>query len=169
MSDLPSQGLKLNKKIEVAPLNRRLSEGTPCEMIFTSDPEIDITITPLPEGGELSGKISAEFSQPCGRCLDERARKIEVPLTFYIKPGEPSEIGDDEPGVILYLGDHVDIEQTLHDSLILNLTQHWCPEITPEGKCIECNKRVDSLVSTSSSPESGKVSLASLLKKAGVQ
>lgn len=170
ISDLPLEGLTVAETIPLEPLNARLLEGQGSDIRFTTPPEVHIRISRTPDGAETKGTVSSKYLQPCGRCALEIERDLTVDFNFILKPkpvaSQVRNTGefDDDLGILFFEGEHIDLESTVQESLIVALSQFWSPPIDAEGRCTKCGKKADiSVVSIG-----GKASLGELLKKAGV-
>jgi uncharacterized metal-binding protein YceD (DUF177 family) len=54
------------------------------------------------------------------------------------RAGPDDEI--DDPGVVLYEGEHVELEEPLQESLILNINPFWHPPRDKNERCTECKR-----------------------------
>jgi len=99
--------------------------------------EINLRLESVHEGVLATGEVSGEAESECSRCLDSVNLDIEVDfqeLFAYSLTSDEDLIVDNE---------HIDLEQVLIDSIVLNLPfQPVCSE-TCLGLCAECGIRLE--------------------------
>ncbi len=145
VSTIPSTGMKINAPIPLEPLNDRLKEGQRGEDItFTNQPNADLTLTKAYGGAEVRGVVSAQCEQLCATCGDSVDHKVTADVGWVLQSltedaAAPGDLIED-PGVLTYSGDHIDLEDPLQEALILNLTPFWHPERSADGKCTLCSR-----------------------------
>lgn len=139
LSDLSPDGIRIKDSISLEALNGRLQEGRGSDIVFTSEPEVDLLVTGSVSGGEASGTIKASYKQPCARCSLCCGRLAQSKFRFILKPrNSAAEDASDDIGLIYFDGDHIDLEDALQESLILCLSLFWSPALDESGKCSEC-------------------------------
>lgn len=171
ISDIPAKGLNVKDTISLERLNQRMTEGRGNDIEFIAAPEVEFTIFPLGNGGDLKGEISALVRQPCSRCLKVVERKLKVELSFALKPKPDPRYEEvlesdsyvDDVGLIYFDGEHVELEETLQESLILTLSPFWHPDTDKNGACCGCGEKVKDLIEIGAP---GKVTLGELMKGA---
>ncbi len=92
VSHLPPEGLAVKSELSLENLNARMGEGRHGDDIkFTSAPQVDLVVTKTPQGAETKGRVSARYSQLCGRCDDvvERSLEVEANWVIHRKPDAP--------------------------------------------------------------------------------
>ncbi len=165
ISDLPAQGLQISDTISVANLNKRMQEGRNNDIIFLNDPQVDIIVTPRIGGAEVSGRVNALYKQPCALCAEELEQKLNVTVEVELKPRQVgAEELDDDVGILIYTGEHVDLEAYLQEALILKLTPYLQPERDEDDKCRLCGKAC--LQAAPAPIVTGGISLGELIKTA---
>jgi uncharacterized metal-binding protein YceD (DUF177 family) len=145
LSDLGQSGLTFSEELNLEELNTRMQASPGNDIVFLSTPQVEIKIIPLPEGAEVTGKISSDYTQSCGRCLEQLKRPISVKFRYQLKPHTP-EISEDElddAGLIFYSGEHVDLKEHLEEALILAMSPYLLPALDQTGKCSECKKKYE--------------------------
>jgi hypothetical protein len=172
VSTIPHSGMKIDAPIPLEPLNARMQEGSRgTDITFTAPPNADLTLRKLHGATEVSGIVSAPCNRLCATCGNEARQEVVAEIDWVLQSLEESGAGPgdeiEDPGVIAYRGDHVDLEDPLQEALILTLTPFWHPERDECGRCTVCQK-VCSGKNTSSEREGdrGTQRLGDLLAKA---
>jgi uncharacterized metal-binding protein YceD (DUF177 family) len=172
IGDLGPAGLELQETLDLARLNERLNGPRDSGMRFVTAPAVSLKIRPLGLDAEARGTVRTEYEQACGRCMEDKRRPMDAKIVLTLKRrGEnedpESAAESDQDGLVYFEGDHVDLEATLQELLILGLNLHWLPETDDSGRCVLCKKTMQDLIplETESEPES-KTSLGDLLAKA---
>lgn len=99
--------------------------------------EADLRLESVHEGILATGELFATAETSCSRCLDEMKLKIEVDFQELFAYSVSS---DDELSVS---GEHIDLEQVVIDSVVLNLPfQPVCSEDCL-GLCAECGLKLN--------------------------
>lgn len=163
LSTISPDGLTIDDTIPLEALNTRMQSGSESSIVFVSAPQVKITVRPLSGSHEVKGEIIASYRQPCSRCIIEVPREMKIPLELILKPVKESEELEDDVGVHLYEGDHVDLEELIQEEIILHLDIFWAPELDPDGKCSQCGEKKIGTVAEKSGRTFGE-----LLKKAGI-
>ena len=107
--------------------------GTPVAKLEKgSEVEIDLRLESVHEGILATGEVFGEAELSCSRCLDEVKLEIEVDFQELFAYSSTS---DDE---LVVDGEHIDLEQVVIDSVVLNLP--FQPVCSPDclGLCAEC-------------------------------
>ena len=112
--------------------------GTPVAYLPKgSELEIDLRLESVHEGVLATGEVRGLATAECSRCLDEL--KIELEVDFQ-ELFAYSSTSDDE---LVVDGEHIDLEQIVIDSVVLNLPfQPVCSEDCL-GLCPECGKKLN--------------------------
>ena len=103
---------------------------------------LDVRLESVSEGVYVSGTVAAPLVGECVRCLDEVADELTVEIgeLFAYPGGVTDETTDDDelPRVVV---EHVDVEQTVRDAVVLALP--LAPLCTDDcaGLCAECGGR----------------------------
>ena len=165
ISTLPLAGLDLKFPLDLPSLEARLALGDDPEIKFVAPPDVVLNVMANGSGAELVGNISFQFSQPCSRCLIGCPRSEIVKVHTFLKNAAEMEDAGDDPSIILFSDDHVDIEEHLQEAVIVSLGLYWSPEMLPSGSCSACGKSPEELgIST----DDKVFKLNELLKKAGL-
>ena len=175
VTTIPFSGMKIDAPIAKGPLNTRLQEGSQGEpVVFLEDPLADITLTRTHGGVLVKGVISGTCRQGCSTCGDVVPHEVLSSIDWILQTGSDRAGMDDDlddPGVIVYEGEHIDLEEHLQEALILNLSPFWHPPRDKNDRCTvctrDCSERAwrtgqDEQVST----KTGGTNLGSLLKGA---
>jgi uncharacterized metal-binding protein YceD (DUF177 family) len=142
VNSLSPAGNTLEQPLSASAINKRMSEAAENDIFFTSDPLVKVTLTQIISGAEASGTIKANFRQPCSRCMEEKERFLEVPFRLTIRR-RPANVADDQDiGVLYYEGDQADLREYLEDTLILEISPFWAPELDAEKKCSLCRLKL---------------------------
>lgn len=168
VSTLPSQGLKIKDTMDLAALNDRLNLGRDNDIVFVVAPELDLHISKSAAGANSKGTIRTCYKQPCGLCLDNIERKLELDANFIFSPipDDESLINYDDAGTFYYKEDLIDLEDVMQESLILALSPFWQAPKDKQGNCSICGKRpVEGFIEEG--PQANNLGL--LLKRAGIK
>jgi len=170
ITDIPASGLKINETMDLEPLNLRLQEGKPTEIRFTAPPQVNLVIHRTSSGAEVTGKLRAKLIQPCSRCVAELERELELEINYTLQQLTPrsspiTDETDQDIGMVYFDGEHVELDETLQESLILGLDLFWHPPLRADGSCTQCG--LSKLEGTAEADKS-KTKLGDLFKKAGL-
>lgn len=180
VTTIPFTGMKIDAPISQESLNARLREGsTDNGITFETSPIADLTLTRTHGGVMVKGIISGACKQDCATCGDlvshEATASIDWVLQTASDRAAPNDDLDD-PGVIVYEGDHVELEEHLQEALILSLSPFWHPPRDDQERCTlcarDCSARAWSSRNDGSSsvdagaPSAGSSSFGDLLKGA---
>lgn len=153
--------MKIDTHLPLEGLNARLAEGSEQErLVFETPPVVDITLTRALGGILVKGVVSGRCKQGCATCADPLSHDVVSSIDWLLqtstdRAGPEDEI--DDPGVILYEGDHVELEEPLQEALILNLNPFWHPPRDTAERCTTC-QRDCSLKTWGGEEKSGKSS-----------
>ena len=121
--------------------------GTAVIGIPTGDElDLDLRLEAVMEGILVSGSVRGRAVGECVRCLEEVVESLDVPVQeLYVYPERARvavEDGDDEEDVRELVGDLVDIEPALRDTVVPALP--FRPVCSPDcpGLCSECGARL---------------------------
>ncbi|MDG2497692.1 MAG: YceD family protein [Aquiluna sp.] len=102
--------------------------------------EIFLRLESVHEGVLATGEVSGEAKSECSRCLDSVNLGVEVDFQELFA----YSLTSDEDLVVV--NEHIDLEQVLIDSIVLNLPfQPVCSE-TCLGLCPECGIRLEQTI-----------------------
>jgi len=141
---IPFSGMKIEADLPLEALNARLAEGSERqEFIFEAAPSVDLTLTRTHGGILVKGVVSGRCRQECATCADPVPHEIVSTIDWLLqtesdRAGPEDEL--DDPGVIVYEGDHVELEEPLQEALILNINPFWHPERDTHDKCTYCKR-----------------------------
>lgn len=145
VTTIPFSGMKIDAPIPKDPLNARLAEGAQGEPVtFTSDPLVDITLTRTHGGVIVKGVVTGACMQGCSTCGDTVPHEIVSTIDWLLQTASDRAGMDDElddPGVIVYDGDHIDLEDHVQEALILNLSPFWHPPRDKDDRCTVCKRQ----------------------------
>lgn len=145
LSDIPPAGRTFNDTFSCENLNARMNEGKGNDIIFLEAPVVEVTLTPRKGGIEVVGFARSTYQQPCGRCMENISHSVQAPLSLFLKPTPTAHTADEEEstaawedniGIVFYSGEHIDLEEIVQESLILelspfNLNHEACPGVAP--------------------------------------
>ena len=144
VTTIPFSGMKIDAPIAKDPLNMRLQEGSQGEPVaFLEAPLADITLTRTHGGVLVKGVISGTCSQGCSTCGDLVQHEVISSIDWILQTSSDRAGSDDQlddPGVIVYEGEHIDLEEHLQEALILNLSPFWHPPRDAQGRCSICKR-----------------------------
>jgi uncharacterized metal-binding protein YceD (DUF177 family) len=179
VTTIPYTGMKIDAPIPLEALNNRLREGRDENaIVFTEAPLADLTLTRTHGGVLVKGVISGPCKQDCSSCGDLVPHEAYANIDWILQGNADRAAADDDlddPGVIVYEGDHVDLEEPLQEALILSISPFWHPPRDVKERCLVCKrdcsrkmwKAVENNASESKSTDSGSGSnLGALIKGA---
>ena len=103
---------------------------------------LDLRLESAAEGVYVSGTAHAGLEGECARCLDPLTDEVTVPIgELFAYPDTVTDETTDEDELPRVVGDHVDLEQTVRDALVLDLP--LAPLCRPDcrGLCAECGAK----------------------------
>lgn len=173
LTDIPATGLTVEEVIPPEALNERLKIGNDQGFSFTEGLAVSLKVFKTPNGAETKGVVSTRYRQPCARCADGVERELSLNTNYILQQrpemrrGHEAEEYEDDIGITYYDGEHIDLDDLIHETIILSLSTYWHPEEDATGKCGFCKRDVHAPVKVK--PSAQGTSLSDLLKKAGVE
>jgi uncharacterized metal-binding protein YceD (DUF177 family) len=144
VTTIPFSGMKIDAPISMEALNSRLQEGSHEDsVIFEEAPIADLTLTRTHGGVLVKGIISGRCRQGCASCGDLVPHEAMATIDWLLQTTSDQAAPDDEiddPGVIFYEGEHVDLEEPLQEALILQLSPFWHPQRDAADRCSFCKR-----------------------------
>jgi len=112
--------------------------GVPAE----SPISLDVRLESVTEGVYVSGTASAPLAGECSRCLDELTDHLTVEIgELFAYPHSVTDETTDEDELPRVVDEHVDLEQTVRDAVVLALPlAPLCTDDCP-GLCPGCGGR----------------------------
>jgi uncharacterized protein len=103
---------------------------------------LDVRLESVTEGVYVSGTVSAPLSGECSRCLDALTDHLTVDSgELFAYPHSVTDETTDDDELPRVVDEHVDVEQTVRDALVLTLPlAPLCADDCP-GLCPECGER----------------------------
>jgi uncharacterized metal-binding protein YceD (DUF177 family) len=144
VTTIPFSGMKIDAPISLESLNARLREGsTDNNIVFEEPPMADITLTRTHGGVIVKGIVAGICKQDCGTCAELVSHETIADIDWILQSPSDRAAPDDEiddPGVIFYDGEHVELEEHLQEALILSISPFWRPERDSKERCTLCNR-----------------------------
>ncbi len=144
VTTIPFTGMKIDAPISKDALNTRLQGGSDASMVtFEDAPMADLTLTRTHGGVIVKGIISGTCKQDCSSCGDLVAHEASATIDWILQGNADRAAPDDDledPGVIVYEGEHVDLEEHLQEALILSLSPFWHPPRDRHERCTVCQR-----------------------------
>lgn len=103
---------------------------------------LDVRLESVTEGVYVSGTVSAPLIGECSRCLDELTDHLTVDIgELFAYPHSVTDETTDADELPRVVDDHVDVEQTVRDAVVLALP--LAPLCTDDcaGLCPDCGAR----------------------------
>ena len=103
---------------------------------------LDLRLESVTEGVYVSGTAHARLEGECARCLDPLTDEITVTIgELFAYPDSVTDETTDEDELPRVVDEHVDLEQTVRDALVLDLP--LAPLCRPDcpGLCAECGEK----------------------------
>jgi uncharacterized metal-binding protein YceD (DUF177 family) len=144
VTTIPFSGMKIDAPIALEALNNRLQEGSHEDpVVFLEAPMADITLTRTHGGVMVKGIISGRCKQECATCSDAVPHDIVATIDWLLQTDSDRAAPNDElddPGVIVYQGEHVELEDHLQEALILQISPFWHPPRDEYERCAVCTR-----------------------------
>lgn len=144
VTTIPFSGMKIDAHISKDSLNARLREGTQDSVItFEEDPLVDITLSRTHGGVMVKGIASGRCKQDCASCGDLVPHETTARIDWLLQSASDRAAPDDDlddPSVIVYEGEHVDLEEPIQEALILSLSPFWYPPRDTSERCTYCSR-----------------------------
>ena len=88
----------------------------------------------------LQGDIRGTLETTCGRCLEPAQLVIDAPLTVTFVPADADEAeeDDDDPDVVAFTGNEIDVGDELRDEILLAIPLSPLCAPTCRGLCPVC-------------------------------
>jgi uncharacterized metal-binding protein YceD (DUF177 family) len=145
VSTIPFSGMKIDGYLPLQPLNDRLAEGKDIpELSFTEPPALQLVLTRAYGGITVRGMVTGQCAQTCATCADPKVHTVTADIDLILQSATEAAAGGDDllddPGVLTYAGDHVDLEDPLQEALILGLSPFWHPPRSEREECTACGR-----------------------------
>jgi uncharacterized protein len=103
---------------------------------------VDVRLESVSEGVYVSGTVSAPLQGECARCLDELTDELTVEIgELFAYPDSVTDETTDDDELPRVVDEHVDIEQTVRDAVVLALPLAPLCADDCAGLCPECGGR----------------------------
>jgi uncharacterized protein len=103
---------------------------------------LDVRLESVSEGVYVSGTASAPLAGECARCLDELTDELTVEIAeLFAYPDSVTDETTDDDELPRVVGEHVDLEQTVRDAVVLALPLAPLCADDCAGLCPECGGR----------------------------
>jgi uncharacterized metal-binding protein YceD (DUF177 family) len=144
VTSIPFSGMKIDAHISKDALNERLREGSRDNLVqFEADPLVDITLQRTHGGVMVKGIASGSCKQDCSSCGDLVPHETVAQIDWVLQSASDRAAPDDEiddPAVIFYESEHVDLEEPIQEVLILSLSPFWHPPRDKSERCTYCKR-----------------------------
>ena len=103
---------------------------------------LDVRLESVSEGVYVSGTVSAPLRGECARCLDELTDELTIEIgELFAYPHSATDETTDDDELPRVVDEHVDVEQTVRDAVVLALPlAPLCTDDCP-GLCPDCGGR----------------------------
>jgi uncharacterized protein len=103
---------------------------------------LDVRLEAVTEGVYVSGTVSVPLGGECARCLDEVTDELTVELgELFAYPDSVTDETTDDDELPRVVGEHVDLEQTVRDAIVLALPLAPLCSEDCAGLCPDCGQR----------------------------
>jgi len=117
--------------------------GTDSIHVAPGEPvELDLRLESVTEGVYVSGAVRAQLVGECARCLDPLTDEVAVDLgELYAYPDSVTDETTDVDELPRVVDEHIDLEQTVRDAVVLALP--LAPLCRPDcaGLCPDCGEK----------------------------
>jgi uncharacterized protein len=130
-----------HREVPAPPADRRI--GLDVIGVPTGAPvSLDVRLESVSEGVYVSGTVSAPLAGECVRCLDELTDELTVEIgELFAYPDSATDETTDDDELPRVVGEHVDIEQTVRDAVVLALPPNPLCTDDCAGLCPDCGGR----------------------------
>lgn len=169
VATIPFTGMKIDAPISMDSLNARIKEGSQTTQVsFVEPPMADITLTRTQGGVIVKGIVAGSCTQDCSTCADAVTHEVSASVDWLLQTSSDAaapEDSIDDPGVLFYEGDHIDLEEPLQEALILAINPFWHPPRDTSEHCSVCQRDCSEKAWRTSQSE-GSTNFGQLLKGA---
>ena len=111
--------------------------------VATGEPvELELRLESVTEGVYVSGSVAAKLVGECARCLDPLADEVVAELgELFAYPDSVTDETTDADELPRVVDDHVDLEQTIRDALVLALPLAPLCRQDCAGLCSGCGEK----------------------------
>jgi uncharacterized protein len=103
---------------------------------------LDLRLESVTEGVYVSGTVSAPLAGECSRCLDELTDHLDVEIgELFAYPHSVTDETTDDDELPRVVDEHVDVEQTVRDAVVLALPLAPLCSDDCAGLCPDCGER----------------------------
>ena len=131
----------VHRDVPAPPDDRRIGLdviGVPADATIA----VDLRLESVSEGVYVSGTVSAPLRGECARCLDELSDELDVEIgELFAYPDSATDETTDEDELPRVVDEHVDVEQTVRDAVVLALPLAPLCSDDCLGLCPECGGR----------------------------
>lgn len=169
LDDIPEQGLPIDVKVRAAYFNRGALDGT-----LSQDVLIQGTLSKWEPDVFLSGKITAQWSGKCSRCLEPVKNQVKTDISVKFAPqsdspeaGSDTELSESDIDVEYYTENKIDLSQPIYDQIMLSVPLvNLCDE-NCLGLCSQCGTSLNKgpCVCGGSAPVDPRLAVLQTLKK----
>ncbi len=107
-----------------------------------SDLAVDVRLEAVQEGVLVSGRVLATATGECVRCLEVVQVHLDVPLQeLFLYPGG-RQGGKEEDELPELVGDHIELEPSVRDAVVLALPRQPVCRADCPGLCSVCGRRL---------------------------
>jgi uncharacterized protein len=104
--------------------------------------DLDLRLESVSEGVYVSGTASAPLAGECVRCLDELTDELTVEIgELFAYPDSVTDETTDDDELPRVVDEHVDVEQTVRDAVVLALPLAPLCADDCAGLCPDCGER----------------------------
>lgn len=108
--------------------------------------DLDLRLESVSEGVLVTGTIRAQLRGECGRCLDPIVDELRVDVCeLFAYPDSTTQATTEEDEVHRIVGDALDLEPMVRDSIVLALPSTPLCRADCAGLCSQCGQRLDDL------------------------
>ena len=132
---------------------------------FINPWRIDLTVTNVKQGYQVSGKLDGSYQLNCDRCLEKVQADLTTELEGLFRPEQATkeQVGEDEEEVATITGDELDLSVTIMEAISLQLPLKILCSPNCRGLCPVCGTNLN-LKPCNCQPESLDPRLATLLQ-----
>lgn len=145
IGDIPEEGMPVDVKVGAAYFNRGKLDGT-----LSQDVLIQGTLSKWEPDVFLSGKITAEWSGKCSRCLEPVKIHIKTDISVKFAPqsespeaGSDTELSESDIDVEYYTENKIDLSQPIYDQIMLSVPLADLCDENCLGLCSQCGANLN--------------------------
>lgn len=158
IDQIRDEGLTVQDRVSVEALTVALTEGRDSGFRPAQPAHVSATFHKVSGGVFLEGKLDAELTSPCSRCVTEVKLKVSVPFSLNLVPksrlpreaADNDDAGEDAGSFELadanrevFDGKSIDLDPIIREQVLLALPMHALCREDCKGLCDLCGQNLN--------------------------